>query len=112
MVDYLNQWLSGKSICLQCRSCHFDPCVGKIPWRRKWQPTPVFFLEKSHGQRSLAGYRPWGCKESDMTEQLRMAGGLVGWWVRSHIAKDVGLIPGQEAKTLPCPRATKVTRHN
>ena len=48
----------------------FDPWVGEIPWRRKWQPTPVFLPRKSHGQRSLVGYRPWGCKESDITEQL------------------------------------------
>ena len=40
------------------------------PWRRKWQPTPVFLPGKCHGQRSLAGYSPWGCKESDMTYQL------------------------------------------
>ena len=45
----------------------FDPWVGKIPWRRKWQPTPVFLPGKCHGQRSLVGYSPWGCKESDMT---------------------------------------------
>ena len=43
---------------------------GKIPWRRKWQPTPVFLPGESHGQRSLAGYSPWGRKESDPTEQL------------------------------------------
>ena len=47
-----------------------DPWVGKILWRRKWQPAPVFLPGKSHGQRSLAGYRPWACKESDMTEWL------------------------------------------
>jgi len=50
----------------QCRSCRrrgFDPWVGKIPWRRKWQPTPVFLPGKSHGQRSLAGYSLWSCKE-------------------------------------------------
>ena len=47
-----------------------DPCVGKIPWRRKWQPTPIFLPRESHGQRSLVGYRPWGHKESDPTEQL------------------------------------------
>ena len=41
----------------------------KIPWRRKWWPTPVFLPGESHGQRSLAGYSPWGCKESDTTEQ-------------------------------------------
>ena len=42
----------------------------KIPWRRKWQPTPVLLPGKSHGRRSLVGYSPWGCKESDTTEQL------------------------------------------
>ena len=46
----------------------FNPWVCKIPWRRKWQPTPVFLPEKSHGQRSLEGYSPWGHTESDMTE--------------------------------------------
>ena len=40
----------------------------KIPWRREWLPTPVFLPGDSHGQRSLEGYSPWGCKESDMTE--------------------------------------------
>ena len=40
----------------------FDPLVVKIPWRRKWQPTPVFLPGKSHGQRSLVGYSPWGQK--------------------------------------------------
>ena len=39
-------------------------------WKRKWQPTPVFLPGESLGQRSLAGYSPWGCKESYMTEQL------------------------------------------
>ena len=38
--------------------------------RRQWHPTPVLLLGKSHGQRSLVGYRPWGRKESDTTEQL------------------------------------------
>ena len=46
---------------------------GKIPRRRKWQPTPVFLPGKVHGQRSLIGYRPWGHKESDMTEQLMLS---------------------------------------
>ena len=44
----------------------------KIPWRRKWQPAPVFLPGKSHGQRSLAGYSPWNRKESDMTEQAHV----------------------------------------
>ena len=53
----------------------FDPWAGKIPWRRKWQPTPVFLPGeshgwRSHGWRSLVGYSPRGCKESDTTERL------------------------------------------
>ena len=46
----------------------FDPWLGKIPWKRAWQPTPVFLPGKSHGQRSLAGYSLWSSKESDTTE--------------------------------------------
>jgi len=46
--------------------------LGKIPWRRKWQPTPVFLPEEFHGQRSLAGYSPWGHKDLDMTELLTL----------------------------------------
>ena len=51
--------LSGKKSACQCR-CGFHPWVGKIPWRREWQPTPILLPEKSHGQRSLASYSPWG----------------------------------------------------
>ena len=58
------------SVSLQCRKPGFYPWVGKIPWRRKWQPTPVFLPGESHGCRSLVGYSPWGHKESDMTERL------------------------------------------
>ena len=47
--------------------------VVKIPWRRTWQPTPVFLPGESHGQRSLANYSPWGHKELDMTERLSTA---------------------------------------
>ena len=50
-----------------------DPWVMKIPWRRAWQPTPVFLPGESHGQRSLAGYSPWSRKESDTTEHPRMS---------------------------------------
>ena len=48
------------------------------PWRRKWQPTPVFLPGESHGQRSQAGYSPWGHKESDTTECLNTAQGKEG----------------------------------
>ena len=47
-----------------------DPWVRKIPWRREWQPTPVFLPGEFHGQKSLEGYSPWGHKESDTKEQL------------------------------------------
>ena len=46
------------------------PRLGKVSWRRAWQPTPVFLPGESHGQRSLVGYSPWGRKESDTTERL------------------------------------------
>ena len=62
---------SGKEPACQCRRHKkhgFDPWVGKIPWSGKWQPTPIFLPRKSHGQRSLAGYGPHGCKKLDTTE--------------------------------------------
>ena len=62
---------SGKEAASQCTKCKgwgFDPWVGKIPWRRARQPTPVFLPGESQEQRSLAGYSPYGCKEVDMTE--------------------------------------------
>ena len=51
----------------------FDPWVVKIPWRREWLLTPVFLPGEFHGQRSLADYSPWGCKELDTTERLTLA---------------------------------------
>ena len=64
---------SGKEPACQCKRCkrlRFDPWVRKIPWKRKWQPTPVFLAGEFDGQRSLAGYNPWGGKESDTPERL------------------------------------------
>ena len=54
----LLRWLSGKESACQHRRCEFDPWVGKILWRRKWQPTPEFLLGYSQVQRSLADYNP------------------------------------------------------
>ena len=57
--------VSGREPACQCRRlgrCELDPWVRKIPWRRKWQPTPVFTPREAHGQCSLGGYRPWGPK--------------------------------------------------
>ena len=58
----LRWWLNGKESACQCRRCGFDPWVGKIPWRRKWQPTSVFLPGKAHGQGSLVGYSLWVTK--------------------------------------------------
>ena len=58
----LRWWLIGKESACQCRRHGFNPWVETIPWRRQWQPTPVFLPGKSHGQRSLDGYSPWVCK--------------------------------------------------
>ena len=52
----LPRWHSGKEFTCQCKRHRFNPWVGKIPWRRKWQPTPVYLPGKFHGQRSLVGY--------------------------------------------------------
>ena len=68
-------WVGGKESTCQCRRREFDPWVRKIPWRRKWQPSPIFLPEKSCRQRSLAGYSPWGLRESDTTEQLNSKNG-------------------------------------
>ena len=53
---------------LETQETVINPWVWKIPWRREWQPTPVFLPEQSHGQRSLTDYSPWDHKESDTTE--------------------------------------------
>ena len=55
----------------EMQETRFNPWVGKILWRREWQPTPVFLPGKSHGKRILVGYSPWGHKESDRAEHAR-----------------------------------------
>ena len=60
-------------ICLQCGRPAFNPWVGKVPWRRAWQPLQYSYLENLDGKRSLAIYSPWGCKELDMTERISTA---------------------------------------
>ena len=79
----------------------FDSWVGKIPWRRAWQPTPVFLPRESHGQRSLAGYGPWGCKEPDTSYLLDLA----------HISGDMegrNCYLAQMIKNLPAMQETRV----
>ena len=59
-IKLVPRWNSGKESACQCRRCGFYPWVGKIPWRRKWQHTPVFLPGKSHGERHPVSYSPWG----------------------------------------------------
>ena len=64
-VIRLPRWASGKEPACQCRRRkrhRFNPWVREIPWRRAWQPTPVFLPGESHRQRSLVSYSPWGCR--------------------------------------------------
>ena len=66
-------WMA-KRMCLECRRCRFDHWVGKIPWRRKWQPIPAFLPGESHGQRSLVGCSLWGSQRAGhnlVTEQQK-----------------------------------------
>ena len=99
----------GKSVCLQCGRSRFNPRVGKILWRRQWQPTPVLLPGKSHGRRSLAGCSPWGCKESDMTERLKnnmmgtsAAFKVESWcrWQRGVLGWPVPFCLGEAGKKL------------
>ena len=72
----LSWWLSGKESTCQCRRHWSYPSVRKIPWRRKWHPTPVFLPGESHEQRSLAGYSPWchkGVRHDLATENNNMS---------------------------------------
>ena len=64
-LDRLPSWLSGNEPTCQCRRCGFDPWIRKIPLEEEMATTPVFLPKKSHGQRSLVGYSPWGCKERE-----------------------------------------------
>ena len=93
-----HRWCIGKESSCQIRwhmRCRFDPCIRKTPWRRKWQPTPVFLPGESHGQRSLADKRSlWGHKESDTTKQMS-----------THTAQQHSSLPPLE-KFFPCLNAS------
>ena len=94
----LPRWTGCKESTCQCRRFVFDPFgqeEGNGRWRKKWQPTPVFLPGESHGQRNLAGYSPWGHKDSDRTEQLTLS--FLGSSDSKESAWNVGdpsLIPG------------------
>ena len=99
-IPGLPRWLSGQEPACQCRNCRrhgFDPRVGKIPWRRKWQPTPVFLPGASREQRNLVGYSPSRHKESNMTE--RSSTHPIPNILQSHLGIIWGFVP---LCPLPC----------
>ena len=90
-ASLVSQLLNGKVPTFQCRRCRFDPWVRKIPWRRKWQPTPVSLPGKSQGQRSLEGYSPWGrrrVRHNWATKQQQHMPSVSHLWCFCYIAKS------------------------
>ena len=71
--------------CKRCKRHGFDSWIVKIPWKRAWQSTSVFLPGESHGQRNLADYSPWGCKESDMTEHARICNWITLLYTRNTV---------------------------
>ena len=92
----LSIYCSSKEFSGQCRRCtrsRFNPWVRKICGSRKWQPTPVFFPGEVHGQRSQAGYNPWGCQELDTTDQLTCIYILLHVYAAAAAAKSLQSCP-------------------
>ena len=95
LIQQLPRWCSGKEPTCQCRRHKrrgFDPWVRKIPWRRKWQPAPVFLPGEPHGQRSLVGYSPWGT-ESDVTEHQQPIADSLCCMVETNTTLESNYIP-------------------
>ena len=86
----------GKSVCLQFRRPKFTPWMGKIAWRKKWQPTLLLLPGKSHGRRSLVGYRPWGHKELETTERLHFI--FTSWFSKVFPRTGVCWFPAHSSR--------------
>ena len=84
-ITYVAQWWKNLPANAGDRRCGFDLWVGKILWRRKWQPTPVFLPGKFHGQRSLAGYSPLGAKSQTRLRNWEHTNCTVQWYVHHVI---------------------------
>ena len=89
----LSWWLSGKESACNARDSGSIPRLGRFPG--EWQPIPVFLPERFHGQRSLAGYSPWGCKESDTTEHARVGSKYLHSYLRISVSDMGAGVKGQ-----------------
>ena len=112
----LPRWFSAKESACWCRrhsKLRFDPWVGKIPSRRKWQPTLVFLPEKSHGQRSVAGHNPCGHRVGHdwATEQARLKKKYQETkfcWPNSVVFNSWGWMEGLDWQSHEDPRAAGI----
>ena len=97
-------------ICLQCERPGFDSRASQTPWRRDWQPTPVFLPGEFHRQRKLADYSLWGHRESDTTERLThiYMYKLMHHWILMYFNKIFILKGWETGKYLSVPRVTGV----
>ena len=90
--------VSGEESTCQCRRLkrrRFNLWVRKIPWSSKWQPAPIVLPEKFHGQKSLAGYSPWGCKELDTMQRLNKS-------INQNLPSKLSLVCFKPSNRLPC----------
>ena len=85
--EEIQKWLRQSRLRLQFRRPWCKHCVGRIPWSRKWLPTPAFLHGESHGERSLAGYSPWGHKELDTTEKLTLHFSYQFWGFKCFLTR-------------------------
>ena len=87
----------------------------EIPWRREWQPTPVFLLGESHEQRSLVGSSPWGHKESDTTERLTLETPIkkkvLDWRLPNHAPQTLGFVQDCSEPTTEDNFSSKTQSH-
>ena len=105
---------SGKENACQCsrRKRHgFSPWVGNIPWRRVWQPTPVFLPWESHGQRSLVGYSSWGCEESDTAKHTEQQAIIKERVDHSQSGKSAAMAWGYLSTTMGKSMWVRTTSH-
>ena len=94
LTNGLPWWLRWWRVCLQCGRTRFNPWVGKIPWKGHGNPLQYSCLKNPHGQRSLAGYSQWSCKEPDTTKQLSIHTMVVQWLNSPSSTGGVGWILG------------------